>query len=295
MPAQSLTVTETMKELLSDPNNRIKLDDLVNKHINDFLEATGLEHFPMQSSSVSPEDFLARLHAYESAVEDLKQISILLARWGDREQILLLEKIFKRLAEGNRESSGVILWLHMSWYPLLILMYSAGIAALSVRNYPALKVSLDVLVPAENSGHKRLPLVVRAIANISSVNFKAIPGFENNHTPRSDYIAESLRKPIEDLLFLGTEYERIFDEYEILMALAYVHSSAREWGPIGRFAWRYRYDEESSPMQRLLSEAKKADKEWAILQAGLFDGSAEEFFKAYETYKTSRLDRADFF
>ena len=45
-------------------------------------------------------------------------------------------------------------------------------------------------------------------------------------------------------MFLGNDYERYFDRLEIFLALVYVDlkykPEERVWGPLGRFAWKYR-------------------------------------------------------
>ena len=46
MTNPKITVVEGMKELLSDPRNRIRLDDYAATHTKAFLITTGCEHLP---------------------------------------------------------------------------------------------------------------------------------------------------------------------------------------------------------------------------------------------------------
>lgn len=119
-------VAEEMKRLLSDPKNRISLEDFVSEYVDSFLEKTSIETFPVQGVGVQQEDFLKRMEAYEKVAVDLQKILILLARWADNEQLQLLRKVLVRLAESDKGDSGTILWLRFGWYPLQLLMYSAG-------------------------------------------------------------------------------------------------------------------------------------------------------------------------
>ena len=285
MEKHDISFIEEMKELLSDPKNRIRLDDFVTKYLRAFLEETNLEHFPIQGSNIQKEDFMDRMRKYEEVVKDLQQIVILLARWGKGEQLIILEKVFSRIAEVEKCSSGINLWIHFWWYPVQILMYSAGVAALSAGKYDALKLILTTLVQNSSTESERLPLIVKVTSNISDIHdaFKWIPGKERNYVPRSDHLFEILKPTLEELLFLGKSYERLFDDFEVYSALVYAGITGRDWGPIGRFGWKYSRDIGDNPFNRIIEEAKEAKEKWAPLQVGMFNGSLERFLEVSET------------
>jgi len=287
MPDSKKTIAEEMKKLLSDPKNRIKLDDFIIKHLKVFLDEISLEHFPVQGSNMQKKDFLERMQKYEELVEDLQQIVILLARWGEGEQLSTLEKVFTRAAEADRGSSGVIPWLRFGWYPIQILMYSAGIAALSARKYDALKIILTT--PAQNSSAERghFPIVVVVASSLSDIHdaFKWIPDQERRHVPRSEHLFQILKPILEELLFVGKSYERLFDDFEVYSALVCADSTGRDWGPIGRFGWKYNRDIGDNPFDRVVKEAKEMRKGWPPLHVGMFDGSIERFLEVSETLR----------
>ena len=281
------TTANTMKELLSDSKNRIKLDDFITEHIKNFISVTSIENFPVQGVNFLKEDFLERMKLYEESVMDLQQISILLARWGDTEQILLLEKIFIHLSETEKGSSGLTGWIHFGWYPVQILMYSAGISALATKRFDTLKIILQTLVVVPSSDRKRYPIVVPTATNLSDIGdaWKWIPGNEKKLVPRSEHLFEILRSSLDDLLFLGGSYENIFDEFEIYFALAYSEATGRDWGPIGRFGWKHDRGVTESPFIQLLETAKVEGANWGPLKAGFFNGSADKFIKIAEKFK----------
>lgn len=268
-----------VKDLIVDPVGRIKLDDLVSERLRYFLESTGPEQFPVQASNIQPEEFALRLKKYEAAVQELQTIVILLARWGDEDHLRLLEKVLKRAAEGaERESAGVTMWLHLGWYPLHLLVYSAGVSAVAIGKYPALKVALETPVTFRNT---TLPVVIPAVANISDLQseFKKFPGLETRHTPRSDYLHDLLHPILEEALFLGKDYSEAFNEYEAYLALAYSSSTPHMNGPMGRFAWNRNYEDESTALNRLVATAKKEGDTWPPFAAGMFR-SRESFTRA---------------
>lgn len=284
---EKTTTENEMKELLSDSKNRIKLDDFITKHLKIFLEETSLERFPVQSSNIQKKDFLERMRKYEELVKDIQQIVVLLARWGEGEQLSILEKVFTRIAETDKGSSGVILWLHFGWYPIQILMYSAGIAALSARKYDALKVIL--ITPVQNSSAERgrFPVVVAVASNLSDIHdaFKWIPGQERKHVPRSEHLFQILEPILEELLFVGKSYERLFDDFEVYSALVYADITGQGWGPIGRFGWKHDRGVRDSPFNRVVEEAKEAREGWLPLHVGMFSGSLERFLEVSEALR----------
>jgi hypothetical protein len=81
---------------------------------------------------------------------------------------------------------------------------------------------------------------------------------------------------LDDLLLLGSEYERAFDRFELLYSLEYCNQTARGqssnfWGPIGRFGWK------RAALYDLINEAETEKQKWGPIEAGLFDSSIERF------------------
>ncbi len=283
-----ILVVDAIKEFISDPSKKIKLDDYVSNHIRRFLDTTDLRHFPAQTPSVSEEDFLDRIQRYENLTKDLENISILLAQWGDFDQLQLLEKIFTRVAEADKGSSGTILWLRLGWYPIMLLMYTAGIAALSKHKYEALKIILETQIrPGAEYGEKITPVIIPVIDSLSELNdnFKVLPGHERHYVPRSEHLFKSLQPSLEDLLFLGRSYESLFDRFEVFLALIYVDTTDRQWGPPGRFAWKYSQRLSENPFTELIEEAKKYRDMWTPLKVGFFKGSYKRFQEIADSYK----------
>lgn len=287
---QESPVASSMKVLLPDPTMRIKLDDAVLQYVRHFLDATDSRHFPVLAAKVqkeSKDEFVARLNKYEEISRDLQQVVILLAKWGDKEQLFLLEKIFTRLAEADKGSAGSLRWLEFAWYPLLVLMYSAGIAALATRKYDVLGIVFQTTVHAGPIYNKSpFPLVVPVIDNMTERgdDFKWIPGQEQRYVPRSEHLFKSLQPILEDLLFLGQSYESLFDTFEVLLALIYRDMTEKRWGPLGRFAWKYNL-QNGGPFNAVVSEAKKERENWGPLCAGLFHGSLDRFLEDAAAYE----------
>jgi hypothetical protein len=118
--------------------------------------------------------------------------------------------------------AGTVVWLQLRWFPLVVLMYAAGIAALSARRFGMLAAALMPRVHGESSSSYE-PLVSAVLTPLNNLieNFKALPGHERDLYPRSEHQFVQLREPLEQLLFLGEGYEPLFDRFEVLLALAF--------------------------------------------------------------------------
>jgi len=276
-------IVDELKELIPDPAKRIRLDDVVTGQIRATLTAASLANFPVQGGAQPTAESLAeRLKSYESAVADIWSSVILLARWADIDGLLLLQKILSHLANTDKGSAGFALWVRLGWYPLQLLMYSAGIAAMSAGRFDSLRATL--MADGQQRDESRGPVVIPVFTNMAEAgeSWKLLPGYERRHTPRSDYLFDLLQGRLDEMLLLGASYDHLFDEFEIFVALTYAHATGRDWGPIGRFGWKRDHDQLFSHM---IERAQKEKSAWAPLKAGLFNGSADEFCTVAEAFK----------
>lgn len=296
MTKDKKTLSEEVKELLSDQKNIIKLDDFVSSYIKDFLDKTSLENFPVQGSNVQKEDVIERIESYEKITKDLQEIVILLARWGNSEAQLILEKIFDRLIEAKTGTSGLTIWLRMRWYPIILLLYSAGISALSAKRYDLFVNLLRHKVVGNLTDNKKLPLVVSSFVFSGEIgnNFKLFPGMERRYTAFSERILSVTRPIINDILFIGDSYERLFDEFEVYSYIICADLTPHNWGPIGRFGWKYDRDEESSPFHQVIKYAKESGDNFELLKFGCFNGSLDKFLEVIEVLQ-ERLNKLGWF
>jgi hypothetical protein len=287
----ALSAADGAKRLLAGPLQRIDLDVFVNQHLQKAMEALGLEQFP-PTGLITNEEFARRVTAYEAAVQDLQAVVILLARWGGDDSLLLLEKILSRLAEVDKGNGGVVVWLRLGWYPLANLMYSAGIAALSARRYHALHAILATPVRSAQAvvGSGEMPIALPVLSSLVEIDdqFKRLSGHEQHRVPRSEHLFALLRPSLEEALFLGGSYERLFDRFELLQTLTFADLRAPAvegdiWGPPGRFSWKHRQGE--SPLALLIAEAKEKGSAWLPLGSGFFGGQSERFLKVANSYK----------
>ena len=280
------TVADILKKLIGNPVERIRLNDFIHDLLRKASESLSSENFPVNAHPTD-EEFTLRLQMYEDAIQDLITTVILLAHWGGAAEVGLLEKIFARVAEIERANSGLVVWIKLSWYPLLLLMYATGIASLAARRYDKLWVALTAPAYSEQkiSNQNTPPVVLPVISNLADIgeDFKRLPGMERKFVPRSEHIFKKLQPALEDQLLIGRSYDTLFDDFEIFLALTFadLHEDvvkSEVWGPLGRFGWKERGRIQENPVYTtFVATAKKRGKDWEPLQFGFFRGSSERF------------------
>ncbi len=294
---------ETIKEYLSDARLRIRLDDLASYEVRTALQTFKEPEFSMVPA-VTAEAFGARLRQYESAIAPVNTLTVLVAKWGGAEHQQILERIVSRLTDGNEMAGGKVVWLGLRWYPLLLLMYGGGIAALSAQNYTSLATLFNTRLGDHISGRGTQEAISATVSEILELDrndmFKRLPGYERNYVPRSEYLFKAVQPAIEDLLFLGRSYEELFDRFEIFYALTYADLEDRKghhfWGPPGRFGWKARsLGRSGGPYAALVAEATSAGDAWPPLRSGLFGGSIERFKEVAQRYDEELLRRLQWF
>ncbi len=277
-----------IKNLLPDPNDRITLDDHITHLLRTAIETVTADAFWDCLPEVNADGIQRRLTQYEQAMSDLLVAVILLGRWGRADQVVILEKILLRLAEANKSSGGLVVWQSMRWYPICLLMYGAGIAALSVRNYPILTALYQTRISSSTRSSGRDALVVRVLDEMNEINntFKALPAHARDRVPRSEYVFNLLRPALDRLLFLGESYERCFDEFEIISALVYADVTAKErgrvWAMPGRFG--YKSCSSGSPIHMFIADAESGGEDMPLLKIGLFASSVMRFKEVTSAY-----------
>lgn len=286
---------EYIKDLISSNHSQIKVHDFLIEQVRQFLSATSEDSFAT-SSQISDEELLERISSYELHTKDLSMIVACLSYWANESQLSLLAKIISRSCDRLLErESGFVIWVNLSWYPLLLLLYHAGISALEAKNYKSLASIFYTKLGAseyENSGSFFVLKVAKAADELANI-FKKIPDYELKYTPFSEYIYKLVQPELDDLLFFGKGYEEIFDEFEILFALSVADIQKQQdsyiWGPIGRFGWKNRRHG-ISPFQKLRNEAAQHKNNWGPIQAGMFGGKYERFEEVAEIYQNQILD-----
>ena len=273
-----------VKQLLSSQKTQIKLHDFVIEEVRRFISLTSEDNFT-SGSNFSDTDLLERISSYETYSKDLCAIIGVVSYWASDNDFSVLRKLISRASDRLVESeNGLTVWINLRWYPLLLILYHAGIAAIENKNYVSLAKIFYTKLGESEYGNKDNLFVKRLSNGILELTradiFKKIPGHERQYTPDSEYIFKLIQPTLDDLFFLGKSYESVFDEFEVLYALVVADLRKEQdgyvWGPIGRFGWKYR-GRENGPFSKIKLESDSLKDQWPPIKAGMFGGDYNRF------------------
>ena len=288
----TLSKVKKVKALLASELSSIELHDYLIEEVRRFLSSISEDGFSMQEE-FSKEKLLERISHYENISYDLSTLLACVSYWAQPNHKGLLQKVFSRLADRIDFHGGLTVWLNLKWFPLIISLYSAGIAAVEGKRYDSL-VSIFYTLIGQSEYRSRgqcfAEEVAQGILELSRNDvFKQLPGHEKNFVPMSEYLFKILQPRLDDILFVGKSYERCFDDFEVLFALVVADLKKQHheyvWGPIGRFGWKQRYGASGAPLLCIINEAKIARERWGPIREGLFGGNIEKFLGVAEEYQ----------
>lgn len=263
-------VDET-KEYLSDERSRLRLHDTLAAETRRVIQRMSSRELDV-TAPWSEEEFRRRVVTFDSIVGDLCSMEALVSHWATAQTRPLVSLAPRRLCDQQSVRPGSSGWLGLAWYPILLLTYSAGIAAVAANRFDSLRELFDARVSGR-SGKEESIVVATSLALDDANFFKLLPGLERRHTPRSDHLHKLLQPMCDDLFFLGSDYDRAFDRFEILLAMEYMHRAERHWGPVGRFGWKG--EDDRNPVTQIRKDVERQGIGWEPIQAGLFGSSLD--------------------
>ncbi len=284
-------VAECKRHLVSR-EHRIKLHDLLTGEARRLCAALDPEQYPTQAR-LDNDAYLSRLAEYRAQSGVLLALLTTTSAWADTdEQHDLAVEVLNLVANRPKAFGGMTNLVSAQHYPAVLSFYAMGLAALARGNWPMLRRLLEggSVTSEPDLGVRRF---VDALLPWSFVRDQdpqvLIPGDNTRrYTPVSDHLHAEVRDPLKSLIFDDREYEKVFDRWEYLMALAAIHAGKKDGAHflstyIGRHAWKsdYRYNEIISPEHWVLTGANSPG-EWPPLVEGMFDSDPSAVVAANE-------------
>ena len=285
-PLSSKIAAETFKRYLEDEKSKIRMHDLVNRETDKLIDVFFQSEFSAHEPNPTKDEYTKRVKKIETQVELLQAIYVVGGFWGDKNTGKLFTKSYERLSNSIIDSGGYNIWVQLQYYPSLILLFSASLAALASENY--LMLASLLLEPTKNIG-EQVPLLQTIYPSyvIERSAGQSLPGMENRKTPASDHLVDILQEPLKDFISDKNILENEFDYLEYLIALINIDYQTIHnhipWGPEGRFIWRQFMINGRSVISNLQREINE-NNQWKPLSFGFFGGSSERAKKAQETY-----------
>lgn len=300
-PLGPLQAVSTVKQLLTDPAYEISLHDLVLGEAEKVQRLCDPTDFPF-TPPFTADELRRRTATYESITLTLQAMLATGCYWGNSNLIQLWVRSLERVSNLAGPTGGPFyqIWWELSFYPALLCLYSAGIAAVAREKYEILYALAWQPTIRRAPNHKDISLVV-------VVNSEGVLGPDEGQalndnpqqrvrTPVSNRLFTVLRQHFSNLLLDDLEYTQGFlkFEYFISLMLYHYHRKTRpDWpphAPLGSYIWQDTHDG-SSIITQIDREFEREGSKWAPLRAGLFDGSTEVFKSAREGLHSSEYYR----
>lgn len=283
-----MNVIASAKRYVSEDRYRLRLFETVDDEVHR-VAAQLREQRCGVTAEWSGEALWGRLATCDQIVADLCRVEAIVCRWGTRASLESATLAVTRLCSEIEAGGGRIGWDASQWYPVLRIVYAGGVAAVAGGRYDALRALTHVSVQAAHEGGG-LVTAMTAESGDGTKAFKLLPDLERHYVSCSDYLHATLEPLLIDVLFLGSDFERAFDRFELLYAIEWAHVMGLVWAPIGRFGFK-EIRSDSSPLARILREAGLAGDAWPPLAAGLCGGSIDRF-KAIAAWLMLHVERA---
>jgi hypothetical protein len=284
--SETTALLAEVKRLLTTPAHRIELDDLVRAELEKLTVELAHERFSPDEQPIDADSIQRRVESYRFAVADASAIAALIGRWGDEENVQSLVRFFLRLSDVHERANGVNAWVAAAWLPFLTILYAAGVAAVSAERYDVIASLYRVRRGVRSRSDEHRLAYVQCLWTFSQRNgdeMLNVRSGQRNFTPLSEYLFAELPPILAPTIGVGVEFEELFDRYEHLQAASFILDYAKKgwnWGPTGRFAWKYRRSYDGGGYKELEDEAERHGANWAPARAGLFDGSTAKFLEA---------------
>ena len=289
-----------VKKFVAEDRYRIQLYDLVQNEMNKFNGELNSDRFKTEGLRITDDnfkiEFLKRIQEYEDSTTMAIGIFSTLTYFGNSKVVPLISGNIMRLARRPRNSGHFV---DLQLFPALLVSYTIGIASIETQNYKAL-AALLLEAKCDDYGRKRsIPKCLNVWDVFPQRSYKLVPieNAENRHTPVSDYLLKALCKPLSHIFPDKQKYEESFNIFEYILGLVCVDletpdlSSARIWGPTGRFGWcynrEYKFSGIPTPIDDFFTKGITQGPEWGLLKAGFFNGSVERLTAcktAYDAY-----------
>ena len=284
-PVSTQAAIVTLKRYLSEERFRIQLRDFLVREAEEV--GAGIDTVFSDFAKINPDQTstVKVMHRLEAVSEKLLHLFANGSFYAKPEQTRAFVDALSLVASKAHASGGQFIWINLRKYPSLLVIYAAGISAISSENYSVLCeiASREIFVGSSNDNGilPQLQIYPQSVMEHRTQQ-QLIPDMERHHTPLNDYLCKLLREPMRPLIPDNKQYERAFDGFEYLWGLLHLDARIQKgkttiWIPRSTFFWRRQDD----MVKWFRDDAKRAaeadDSSWPPVHGGLFGGSAQRF------------------
>ena len=272
-----------MKKYLEGHQYPIQPQDFAIKELQRVKNNLDPQHFPLHEK---PDEsaYHQRLERLEALSANLVPIVMTGVYWGEEKYDQLWQRCIEALARRERWTDGTTsytAWSSLQYYPATLVLYAAGMGAISKGRYSLLKLLLEDSTGKDfyqQEFNDEYPLwqILNPMNCFPSNEGIFLPE-GRKPTAGSDRIAKQLRPVVSEVCGEDDEFDNLFDEFELIIALVYADRSQSNFVTMGRFArrsWSFR-DDKRTPFARMKIAISEKQTKHPLLVAGMFGGEIE--------------------
>jgi SIR2-like protein len=287
----------TVKRLLPDPQQRIRLSDLVTSEAKQLADR-GRTAMASAPTAFSDDDLRATVVMYESWLSPLRELLALCIYWRD-DEYQIWQRAMRIVVDGAVHPTSSNDGINLVRYLPLYLWYVIGIASVSRGQYASMRSIAEILIPTGSRQREHLLLEITANDVLRSDLAQALHHRRSQfYTPLTQYLFGAVRETVREICPTDADYETNYDRFEYLYCLVAIDIQLSRNDnylslPVGRFLWQRSGETGRSETENHVdAELSAQGDQWFPLRSGLFGGSIERaraaHDRAQEELKTRR-------
>lgn len=225
-----------LKKFIVKQEFEIQLHDMIIALTDDVVNSLNQHPF---TGSPAEDTFKTELDFIFKAIYPINRLLSTGIYWGKDYHHNLWLKIIKKFSNPISRAGSYHMWGQLERFPVLILLYTAGISAILAEDFHLLGKFFS-MKQREKYGDKDTPILeeVNAINSLESKYAQILYKPSTRHTPTSDLLFDQLQDCFVQLGADEHQYIDVFDYFEYTLSLLYLKQIEGNWFPLGRFGWR---------------------------------------------------------
>ena len=280
----------SLKRYISEPRYRIQYADLIGGTVERVVSSIRTKDLDIDNSDIDTETITARVRAYEAACSTLLTMAATAGRWAEEHHFEVWKLALERLVIARSED-GHPVWRGLQKYPAILVLYTLGMAGLSSGRIGFLGqiVLTEIFYPRRESlSAARVPLPFCMLDNAEAQKaMELLEGMGKHYVPLNDWVHVALRQYMQDTVYDDSQYDMMFDQVEILLALNYGHrrrkSSRPYWAPLGAFV--YRSENRALILAEMSESVSKFQDDAPFVKSGFLGETPAECAASIEEFK----------
>lgn len=245
--------------------------------IKSFLDG----HYPKSAPTI--ETLNGIVSDFMKLTETLRRACIISGRWGTSRANKEIAKTIKLLCFSERDSSGYTAYSSLVKMASSICFYWHIAGLLYGEKWR--EIHKLVTTKIKNDGIDSTLLSVLPFVSYRHIDWKFLPGLENQTTPVSDYMFEIFTKEASDIFLTDEQSFSLFNHLELTLSLEtvaeQVQSKSYIWPLVGRYIWQTRDSIITSELARITA----LDEADSFFSMGMMGGSKAVAMQVIEEAK----------